>query len=144
MPLRADIVRKKLLAIEEVTGRLRSWMPITLERITNDVQFQWAVERGLQVAAEGLFDAGNHILSSAFRESVDEYREIPGRLAARGVLTRETEARLKSLAGFRNVLVHEYAAVDLEKLVDSLSRLDDFDAFVVDVVHWLDSQRVSD
>lgn len=140
MPLRADVLRRKLLAIEEATGRLRSWMPIPLERLKTDLQLQWAVERGLQVAAESLFDSGNHILSAAFQESVDEYREIPARLAARGVLSPETEARLESLAGFRNILVHEYAAVDLEKLHASLSRLDDFDAFVADVVQWLDSR----
>ena len=137
MPLRVDILRKKLLSIEEATGRLRSWMPIPLARLKSDLQLQWAVERGLQVAAEGLFDAGNHILSSALQESVDEYRQIPARLAARGVLTAETAARLDSLAGFRNILVHEYAAIDLEKLHTSLSRLDDFDAFVGDVVRWL-------
>ena len=143
MPLRADIVRKKLLSIDEATGRLRSWMPISIEKLKTDLQLQWAVERGLQVAAESLFDAGNHILSSAFQESVDEYREIPARLAARGVLAPPTEARLESLAGFRNVLVHEYAAVDLKKLHSSLSRLDDFDAFVADVVRWLDSRQAS-
>jgi uncharacterized protein YutE (UPF0331/DUF86 family) len=143
MPLRAEVVRRKLLSIEEATGRLRSWMPITLERVKTDFQLQWAIERGLQVAAESLFDTGNHILSSAFQESVDEYRDIPRRLTARGVLTRETEARLQGLAGFQNVLVHEYAAVNLEKLIASLSRLDDFDAFVADVVRWLDSRKAA-
>jgi uncharacterized protein YutE (UPF0331/DUF86 family) len=143
MPLRADIIRKKLLSIDEATGRLRSWMPISLEKLKNDLQLQWAVERGLQVAAESLFDAGNHILSGAFQESVDEYREIPERLTAHGVLRPETGARLVSLAGFRNILVHEYAAVDLGKLQASLSRLDDFDAFVADVVRWIDAQQES-
>jgi uncharacterized protein YutE (UPF0331/DUF86 family) len=144
MRLRADIVRRKLLSIEEATGRLRSWMPISLERLKTDLQLQWAVERGLQVAAESLFDAGNHVLSSAFHESVDEYRDVPSRLAARGVLSPATEARLESLAGFRNILVHEYAAVDLKKLHASLSRLDDFDAFVADVVRWLDAREGPD
>jgi len=36
-------------------------------------------------------------------------REIPPRLLARGVISRETAKRLESLAGFRNVLVHGYA-----------------------------------
>jgi uncharacterized protein YutE (UPF0331/DUF86 family) len=143
MPLRADIVRRKLLSIEEATGRLRSWMPISLEKLKVDLKLQWAVERGLQVAAESLFDAGNHILSGAFQETVDEYREIPARLAAHGVVTPQTEARLQSLSGFRNILVHEYAAVDLVKLQASLSRLDDFDAFVGDVVRWLDAREDS-
>jgi uncharacterized protein YutE (UPF0331/DUF86 family) len=31
---------------------------------------------------------------------------------AHGVISGQTSARLESLAGFRNVLVHEYAEVD--------------------------------
>ena len=50
------------------------------------------------------------------QESVDEYREIPGRLRARAVLSEETAKRLDGLAGFRNVLVHEYADVDLRRV----------------------------
>jgi hypothetical protein len=48
MPLRVDIVRRKLLSIEEATSRLHSWMAISLERLKTDLQLQWAVERGLQ------------------------------------------------------------------------------------------------
>ncbi len=86
MPLRADVVRKKLLQIDQASGRIRSWLPISVDRLERDLQLQWAIERGLQIAAEALFDTGNHILASAFQESVDEYRDIPKRLAARGVL----------------------------------------------------------
>lgn len=139
MAFRPDILRRKLLQIDEATGRLRSWMPIQLEDLKNDLKLQWAVERGLQVAAEALFDAGAHLLASKFQESVDEYREIPSRLAARGVLRTHTASRLESLSGFRNVLVHQYAAVDLTKLHAGLGRLDDFDAFVADVEQWLSS-----
>ena len=86
MPLRADVVRKKLLQIDQASGRIRSWLPISVDRLERDLQLQWAIERGLQIAAEALFDTGNHILASAFQESVDEHRDIPKRLAARGVL----------------------------------------------------------
>lgn len=137
MPFRLEIVRKKLLEIEQTIGRLRSWMPISLEMLEEDLQLQWAVERGLQIAAEGLFDTGNHILAGAFRESVDEYGAIPKRLQARGVLTATTAARLDSLAGFRNILVHDYAGVDLRRVQAGLERLDDFEAFVGDVERWL-------
>ncbi len=137
MPFRPEVVRKKLLEIEQATGRLRSWMPISVERIEGDLQLQWAVERGLQIAAEALFDTGNHILAGAFQESVDEYAAIPKRMHARGVLTAATAARLESLAGFRNILVHDYADVDLKRVHVGLQRLDDFDAFVGDVDRWL-------
>ena len=137
MPVRAEIVRKKLLDIGEAVGRLRSWLPITVERLERDVMLQWAVEHGLQIAAEALFDVGSHILAGEFQESVDEYREIPARLRARGVLSDTTVTRLDGLAGFRNVLVHEYADVDLRRVHAGLDRLDDFDAFLADVDAWL-------
>jgi uncharacterized protein YutE (UPF0331/DUF86 family) len=139
VPFRSEIVLKKLLDIDQTTGRLRSWMPISLERLEGDLQLQWAVERGLQIAAETLFDSGNHILAGAFHESVDEYAAIPKRLHARGVLTAATATRLESLAGFRNILVHDYAEVDLQKVHACLQRLDDFEAFVGDVERWLES-----
>ena len=137
MPVRAEIVRKKLLDIGEAVGRLRSWLPITVERLERDLMLQWAVEHGLQIAAEALFDVGSHILAGEFQESVDEYREIPARLRARGVLSDTTVTRLDGLAGFRNVLVHEYADVDLRRVHAGLDRLDDFDAFLADVDAWL-------
>ena len=138
MALRAEVARKKILQVGQAIGRLRSWMPISLEQLEQDLQLQWAVERGLQVASEALFDAGNHVLAAAFQESIDEYREIPKRLASHGVLSGATAARLENLAGFRNVLVHDYAEIDLRKVHAGLSRLEDFDAFVADVERWLE------
>ncbi|MCW5890160.1 MAG: DUF86 domain-containing protein [bacterium] len=110
-----------------------------MDALEKDRRLRWAVERGLQVAAEALFDAGAHVLAAEFRETADEYRDIPRRLAARGVLTDATARALEGLAGFRNVLVHDYADVDLERVVAGLARLGDFDAFVADVEHWLQS-----
>ena len=137
MPVRAEVVREKLLDIGQRVGRLRAWLPVTVEQLERDLMLQWAVEHGLQLAAEGLFDVGSHILAGEFQESVDEYREIPVRLLARGVLSDATVTRLEGLAGFRNVLVHEYAAVDLRRVHAGLDRLDDFDGFVADVEAWL-------
>ncbi len=98
---------------------------------------QWAVTHGLHIAAEALFDAGSHILAGEFQEAVDEYREIPARLLARDVISRETAKRLESLAGFRNVLAREYADIDLRRVHAGLGRLDDLEAFVADVESWL-------
>ncbi|OGA00956.1 MAG: hypothetical protein A3I00_07920 [Betaproteobacteria bacterium RIFCSPLOWO2_02_FULL_64_12] len=137
MPLRPEVVRAKLLQISEALGRLRSWLPVTAERLERDIMFRWAVEHGLHLAAEALFDTGNHILAGEFQEAADEYREIPLRLVTRGVLSAATAQRLESLAGFRNLLVHEYANIDVGRLAAGLGRLDDFEAFVADVEGWL-------
>lgn len=137
MPVRPDIVRRKLLDLGEAVSRLRSWLPVTLEALQHDVMLRWAVEHGLHIAAEAVFDTGNHILAGEFHESPDEYREIPVRLVARGVISADTATRLDSLAGFRNVLVHDYATIDVHRVHAGLDRLDDFEAFIADVEEWL-------
>ena len=137
MALKPEIIRRKLLHIDEAVARLRGWMPLEMADLEQDLKLQWAVERGLQVAAEALFDAGSHLLAGAFREAVDQYREIPVRLAAHSVISQDTAGRLRGLAGFRNVLVHEYAEVDLTKVHAGLQHLADFEAFIADVERWL-------
>jgi uncharacterized protein YutE (UPF0331/DUF86 family) len=137
MTVEPDVVRRKLLEIGDATGHLRSWLPVTIDQLETDQQLRWAVERGLQLAAEALFDVGAHLLAAEFQEVVDEYRQIPRRLLARGVLSSATADRLKGLAGFRNILVHEYADIDLQRVHAVLARLGDFDAFVAEVEHWL-------
>jgi uncharacterized protein YutE (UPF0331/DUF86 family) len=138
--VRAEVVRRKLHEIEEAVGALRSW-GITQEALERDRQLRWAVERGLHVAAEALFDTGAHILSAEFQETVEEYREIPPRLLGHGVITASTADRLKGLAGFRNVLVHDYAEVDLSRVVAGVERLGDFEAFVGDVAAFLSTRE---
>ncbi len=137
MPVRPEVVRAKLLQISEAVGRLRAWLPVTAERLERDIMLRWAVEHGLHLAAEALFDTGNHILAGEFQEAADEYRDIPVRLGTREIISPGTVRRLESLAGFRNLLVHEYAAVDVRRLAAGLERLDDLEAFVADVEGWL-------
>ena len=60
--------------------------------------------------------------------------------AARGVLKRKTINRLESLAGFRNMLVYDYAEIDLRRVHARIDRLEDFDAFVSDVEEWLEQE----
>ena len=61
-------------------------------------------------------------------------------LDAKGVIDVELASRLRSAIGFRNVLVHQYAEVDDDRVVASLGDLDDLDAYVAQVAAWTTSQ----
>lgn len=57
-------------------------------------------------------------------------RELFTLLEKAGWIDEELADRLRSMAGFRNLLVHGYAAVDLSVLEEVLAeRLGDLDAF---------------
>src|SRR5688572_19697176 len=105
-------------------------------RSASDSRLATSVERGLQIAAEALFDTGSHILSGHFRQVVDRYADIPVRLAAHAVISPTTAERLKSLATFRNIPVHHYTTLDLAQVAAGLDRLSDFEAFIGAVGRW--------
>jgi uncharacterized protein YutE (UPF0331/DUF86 family) len=58
-------------------------------------------------------------------------------LGRHGVVDDEIAGRLSRAVGFRNVLVHQYATVDDERVVAALDRLDDLERFVQQVGAWL-------
>lgn len=105
--LRPEAVRRRLVRLEEVISRL-----VELDYDPSDYQSAWLVERGLQLAAEILFDVGNHVLSAHFGVVADDYEDILDKLAAQGVMSEDLRAELAGLGGFRNVLVHGYLELD--------------------------------
>jgi uncharacterized protein YutE (UPF0331/DUF86 family) len=103
---------------------------------------EWALERGLQLAAQALFDVGNQVLAGAFDVRPRDYAEVPPEPARKGVITDALARRLEGLAGFRNLLVHEYVRVDPTRVRALLrTRLDDFSEFADAVERWGQSDK---
>ena len=132
MVLKPEAIRARLLKLEEIISRL--------ERLAAgaDAPDDWAVERGLQLAAEVAFDVGNHILTGHFGVSAQDYEDILEQLAVQEVLPRGVRERLKGLGGFRNVLVHDYLRLDPHLVADKLAKAPaDFSDFSSAVRTWL-------
>ncbi len=73
---------------------------------------------------------GAHVLAILGQPVPDDYTAVIDALATAGVLTTEFARSFRAMAGFRNVLVHEYLTVDPEVVVGVLhDHLDDFEAF---------------
>jgi uncharacterized protein YutE (UPF0331/DUF86 family) len=140
MVLRTEAVRQRLLRLEEVLSRLEELKHLDVEALGRSFRDAWAAERGLQLAAEIVFDAGNHILSGHFGVSAKDYDDILDLLAAQGVIEPAVRERLKGLGGFRNLLVHDYLRLDPARIAEALAqRPGDFSAFVTAVRRWLAS-----
>ena len=60
----------------------------------------------------------------------DDYTEAVRNLSAYDELPRDLVKELERLPGFRNVLIHEYVALDLERVVQALGRLDPIEQFI--------------
>ena len=139
MVFRPDAVQARLLRLEEVISELQELGRLDPGERQGQRRTMWAVERGLQLGAEILFDIGNHILSARFGVSPDDYKDIVEQLAAQGILNEELRNRLRGLAGFRNILVHDYLRLDPERVEEALTRAPrDFSDFAHAIRRWLE------
>lgn len=131
-----SVVERHLAALDAALVHLRAWQGTTVEQLRGDQQRLWAVQHGLQVCAQNVLDVATHLAAAAGRDAPD-YATAIDRLAELGILDPAFAGSLRSLAGFRNVLVHGYLSVDLAIVQRVLSgHLDDFVRFANDVRRW--------
>lgn len=124
------IVLDLLGRLRDYTEKLRPFQAKTEPEITGDYTALWAVERGLQMAAQCVLDICNHIVSEASTERPPNYRELLLAAGRLGVMPEDFAQRFSGLAGFRNVLIHEYAKVDSSEVYRNLREgLADFECF---------------
>lgn len=139
MTLRPEVIRERLRKIREVVRNLRDLAEVSGVEFQTSVRHYWSAERGLQLAAESLFDVGAHILAGQFNDHPDDYEAIIERLGDFDVISEELEARLAGLGGFRNILVHGYLEVDRTEVHEMLEdRLEDFIDFADEIEVFLD------
>ena len=139
----AAVVRRHLLALDEAVQRLRRHCGRPLSALVGDSDAQWIVERGLQLCAQNAIDVATHLSAGAGRDTPD-YASAIDVLGELGVLPTEFARRFRGVAGFRNVLVHGYLRVDLQRIHELLNTgLDDFAEFATHVETFLGRPRPS-
>ena len=84
----------------------------------------------MQIASQCCIDIGNHIISVKKTSFPGGYGEIFVKLNEIGVIDEKTSKKMSRIAGFRNILVHDYLKVDHEIVFDNLQDLGVFIDFV--------------
>jgi uncharacterized protein YutE (UPF0331/DUF86 family) len=69
-------------------------------------------------------------LSARRGEPFEDYTDAVRNLARNAAFPSDVVAELERLPGFRNVVIHEYVALDLARVVDALDRLSPVEKFV--------------
>lgn len=132
-----EVVRRHLAALRESVRVLSTLRGVSLDELDTDTETRWKVERGLQLCAQNVLDVATHIAASQGHD-VPDYTSAIDELGRLGVLDREFVRDFRSVAGFRNVLVHGYLDVDLGVLNALLhDGLGDFELFAAGVEDYL-------
>ena len=100
------------------------------DEFINDQILQDAVEREFQVTIQAALDIGSMILSDQSVSVPETYGDIFPKLSEIGVIPVELAEKLAGMAKFRNILVHMYVEVDIDKVYQYLQHnLGDMEAF---------------
>lgn len=136
--LDAALVHAKLRTMRQLLDDLDTAGPVDAARLTSDRMLRHAVERILTQLVELAAAVNGHVAVARLGRGATTYRESFALAAEAGAVPRDLAGRLAPSAGLRNVLVHEYAAVDLALVAHGvqLARRD-YRAYVREVAHTL-------
>ena len=131
-------IAEKLPRLGEYVGYLRDCRIHSVEELKRDPILRGAVERYLQLSAESVIDVAEMLIAELELRKAEEYKEAIEILGEAGILPAEFANRFSPIAGFRNILVHEYAPIDIELVHKHLTTdLDDLDRFSQHVAAFL-------
>lgn len=134
-----DLLARRILALNEALSNLGRPEAGEAARLRRDPLLRAAVERWVQVAVEACIDVAYHVAASEGWIPPETARAAFLRLVAHGRLDQDLGDRLALAAGLRNLIVHDYAEIDLDRLAAAVrGDLDDLRRFAVLAAGWID------
>ena len=137
MPGEFSGIERRLDELYERLARLETLKFKNRAEFDADSYLRDIVERNLEIAAQCCIDICNRIISLEGARKPTDYYEGFLILGEAGVLQADFAARLAPLSGFRNILIHEYIAINWDLVYKYLQNLDDLLKFHDDIRRWL-------
>ena len=118
-----EIIIRRLTFLEEYCHDLSEAREnLSWEQFQQDKIMRRYVERTLHLAIEGCLYLANHIISyEGYREPADN-KDVFGVLHEVALIEEGLAEKLKKMAQFRNVVVHDYTRIEPEIVYDILQK----------------------
>lgn len=107
-----EIFSRRLDALHRYLARLRAFRDVDEAEFVREPALHDLAERYLHLAVEACLDLANHWIADRSLPTPDTNRDTFTVLERAGELPADLADRLRGWAGFRNILVHEYLAID--------------------------------
>jgi uncharacterized protein YutE (UPF0331/DUF86 family) len=114
-------VARALADLRRWIAFLRGLGPLGAEELRSNMERQLAVLHALQLAVQVLLDVGGHVIAALPAGPIEEYAQIGRLLGEHGVLAGAQAETVQRMAGFRNIVVHRYAELELDKVSSILA-----------------------
>ena len=127
------VIIRKLEMLDSILAEIQAIGPVGVKKLQQDLVIRRAVERLLQIAIEIVVDVCQRILSLRGETPATSAAGAIERCVHLGII--RPSGVYRKMVGFRNVLVHDYAVIDLKIVSDVVtSGLQVFGDFRDDVI----------
>lgn len=134
-----DVVEDHISHIRRYLRELQTFSEIDRASFKHNTERQYAVLHALQLAIEASIDVATHICSADSLGTPTSYAEAFDMLEEAEVVDGELGDKLRSMARFRNRIVHLYADVDEDVVYDILqNNIGDFEMYIRVVERYLE------
>lgn len=126
------VIEIKISNIQKYLGHLERYKQFSQQEIISDPDRQAALERYLYLAVQATIDLGEAIIAFKSFRRPGTYTEVFYILDEAGFVPKKLSEKLINMAKFRNVVAHDYEAVDFGIMYDALqNRLEDIKEFIM-------------
>ena len=127
---RLDELRERLTRLEPLREKNRL-------DFDEDPYLRDIVERNLEIAAQCCIDICHRIVSLEKSQKPADAHEAILRMGDLNILDAHFAKRFAPIAGFRNILVHEYVGLNWDEIYSNLQRLEEIERFAEAIAHWV-------
>jgi uncharacterized protein YutE (UPF0331/DUF86 family) len=126
---------RKVAVIRDAVERVRAMLPPSAEAFAADRTAREVVVLNLFVAIQASIDLAARWLADEGWDVPQRYGELFTALADHRVLSTELARRLAEAVGFRNLVAHQYGAIDWARLhaMATSSDLEDLEQFCAEL-----------
>jgi uncharacterized protein YutE (UPF0331/DUF86 family) len=138
MALSDEVIRQRLQLLESYVQHLQGYRARSRDEVRSDISLTWAIEHGLQLSIQCVLNVCHYLVADLALGVPVTSQEAIELLRDAGIFPATFADTLVQMARFRNLLVHVYAQVDIERVYDHVqNHLDDFGQFAQHVLQFL-------
>lgn len=132
-----EIIKERLQEMDENLKILAELKELYKEKFKSDPKIFKLAEYCLQISIQALLDICQYIIAANSWRRPRDNQEVIKIIAANNIIPQDFAKRILPMAGLRNILVHDYLKIDLDKIYQHLQNLQDFRTFQKHIIAYL-------
>ena len=142
IPLRVESIKSKLTTIEESLNFIKENLPDNAEEFKGSKMIRNALYKEVEYIIQLTIDICSIINSDLRLGTPENEEDIVNIVEKNKVVSKHMAINLKSMKGFRNLLVHQYGEINDETAFENIHEgLKDFEMFIEEIELFIEKNK---